>query len=95
MWILSGNGREMVNSDCIKRIFINVQPDVTLVGAEVGTAKPACLGKYDQVQTAEGELANILQAIMDDRNYIMSGDRSDTHGPRKIMDSRVKRRGGS
>jgi hypothetical protein len=99
MWILSGNGRELVNLEHVHRIFIaSPEQDCFLIGADFGNTNGKCgnMGKYNRDETAREELANISQALMDERDiYYMAQDNFDAATPRKVMDSRVKRRGGS
>jgi hypothetical protein len=93
---MSSDGETLVNLDRVNRIFINDAGDAVLIGADFGAEKPARLGRYCQVQTAREELTAILDAMMDNRAYYaMPDDRIDSPTPRKIMDSRVRRKGGS
>lgn len=97
MWVLSGDGSTLINLDRAKRVFLNTMPDVTMIGADFGgSEKVACIGKYYNVDTARSEIYAIGQALADDKAYfIMDDNRRDAPTARKIMDSRVKRRGGS
>lgn len=96
MWIMSGDGETLVNADRVNRIFINNVGDAVLIGADFGGEKPARLGRYCQQQTAREELEAIADALFEGRKwYAMADDKIDTPTPRKIMDSRVKRKGGS
>lgn len=95
MWVLGGSG-ELVNLDRVNRLFTNNLGDCTLIGADFGPGqKPGNLGKYEQEKTAKELIAQIAQAMADERIlYIMPDNHYDVVNT-KIMDSRVKRRGGS
>ena len=97
MWVLAGDGSTLINLDRAKRVFLNTLPDVTMIGADFGNGdKPACIGKYYDADTARAAIYAIGQALADDKPYyIMDDNRQDAPTARKIMDSRVKRRGGS
>ena len=96
MWILNGNGNELINTDHVRRIFVNAQADFVLLGADFGAEKIGRIARYNRADTAREELDDIAQAIMDGRDmYIAHDDHIDAQTPRKIMDSRVRRKGGS
>ena len=95
MWVLGGSG-ELVNLERANRIFAHSLGDCVLIGADFGNGlKPGNLGKYESENTAKELIAEIAQAMADDREvYIMPENRYDVVQA-KIQDSRVKRRGGS
>lgn len=97
MWIISGNGMEMINADRVTRFFINHVADVWLIGATYdGSDKVMSIGKYDTEAFARQTLTAIAAAMSDDAAYYIAPDNHiDAPTPRKIMDSRVKRKGGS
>lgn len=96
MWIFSSNGKELINTDHVTRLFVNDLPDCVLMGADFGGIKPAKLGKYYDIKTAKAILGDIYQALEAGCEVFMMPDNGvDEPTPRKIMDSRVKRKGGS
>ena len=100
MWILSGDGTHLINTDRLNRIFIKDMGDNVLVGGDFGAnnseGKVASLGKYREYDVAKEILVDLAQAMDSERMlYIMPTNRYDVVIEQKIRDSRVKRRGGS
>ena len=97
MWVLSGDGMQMVNLDHAKRVFLNDLGDNVLIGVDLrDSSKIAPLGKYREMETARRVLADLITSFTGDTDfYIMPNNGYDVVYESRIMDSRVKRRGGS
>jgi hypothetical protein len=97
MWVLSGSGEQIINMAQVRRVFLNRVGDAVLVGANYGDeAKVASLGKYREMDTAKRILYDLVTAMGDGREFfIMPENAYDVIYESRIMDSRVKRRGGS
>lgn len=97
MWVLSGSGEQIINMAQVRRVFLNRVGDAVLVGANYGDeAKVASLGKYREMDTAKRILYDLVTAMGDGREFfIMPENVYDVIYEGRIMDSRVKRRGGS
>ena len=97
MWVLSGNGEQMINMAQVRRVFLNRVGDAVLVGANYGDeAKVASLGKYREMDTAKRVLYDLVTSMDGGREFfIMPANGYDVVYESRIMDSRVKRKGGS
>ena len=80
----------------IRKAFIPSRGNV-LIGADLReSSKIAPLGKYREMETARRVLADLITSFTGDTDfYIMPNNGYDVVYESRIMDSRVKRRGGS
>ena len=96
MWIMVPSGDAMINSDRCGRFVIVEKCDAILVSAQVDHSdKVATICKCECKTTAWDVLDDIAHALArGDAVWYAPSNFADRTMP-KIMDSRVKRRGGS
>lgn len=95
MWIMSGDGTSLVNAEHYDRIELVYKGDAWLISAFTQDGSPKTLGKFVTKTEALRTMQELVSAY--DRmseTFVMPENLYDRPMP-KIMDARVKRRGGS
>ncbi|MCD8085770.1 MAG: hypothetical protein LUF28_05515 [Clostridiales bacterium] len=97
MYIMSEDGKRVVNAAYVEQFDIDVKPDAALVKARYGTEAesiPAILGRYKDLEEAKNALMDLMMAIVGGQTHYFMPE-SSYYGPKTVKDARVKRRGGS
>lgn len=97
MYIMSVNGKEIVNSDFVERFLINEKDDYDLVIAVYSTTtRPVTMARYPKTgNEALSVLSELFSALVGGQQSFYMPVSIMYSGERVKKDSRVKRRGGS
>lgn len=96
LYIMSENGKQIINTEFVERFCIVEKEDAALVVASYSDVRaPVTIGKYLDAAEAKGVLADIMAALSGVQCYYnMPGSRLFA-GEYIKKDARIKRRGGS
>lgn len=100
MYIMTQDGKQIIDSDFVERFAVAVKPDATLIIASYTSGddkKPVTMGRYVDEKQAEEELTSLFFALADAdgggvNHYHMP---AKTYIEREKKDARTKRRGKS
>ena len=96
MYILSGNKKEIINSDFVERFCTAEKPDAALIIASYNDVRPAVtLAKYENATEAKCALVDLFGAISGGQTYFEMPESRMFSGERMAKDARTKRKGGS
>ena len=96
MYILSGDRKQIINSEFVERICLAEKPDAALIVLSYGCDRPpVTIARYSTLQEAQDVLSDMFYAVSGGQDYYNMPD-SLLYGlePQK-KDSRTKRKGGS
>lgn len=97
MYILTSDGKTIVDSRFVEKFCVTEKPDAVLIVAGYGSDRAVVLGRFADRQEAEGAFAQLLAALAADESsapFAMPDSRL-THGEKWKRDARTARRGGS
>ena len=93
---MSGNGRELINTDFVERFCIVEKPDAALVIASYNAERPpVTIAKYINAKEAKAALSDLFSAIAEDWRQFAMPDSALFYEQGTIKDARTKRKGGS
>lgn len=95
MFVMSGDRKSIVNINRYDRVEVNNPGENWLVSAYTESAHPKTLGRYHQREVAETEMYRLCDAIRKGENVYEMAENGFDLPREKVMDSRVRRRGGS
>ncbi len=97
MYIMSGDGKQIINSDFVERFAVASKDGTALVIASYSTGddkRPCALERYRNTDEAKTALADMMASLASDQACYYMPPSSYYAEPIK-KDARVKRRGGS
>lgn len=97
MYILTGNGKSVIDSHFVERFCLVEETDAVLIIASYSADRSVTIGKYAdkmEASAAFNDLFNGLVGNSDGYGFIMA-DSTLFHGAKRKRDSRTVRKGGS
>lgn len=96
MYIMSEDGRQIINADFPERFCLAVKPDAALIVASYGDSRPpVTMGRYSGEDEARSVMGELLTALWSGQAcYYMPASRLYAEEQTKY-DARTKRKGGS
>lgn len=96
MWIMTSDGKSIVDSNYVERFCLVEKPDAVLIVASYSAERIVTIGRYADKKEAVSALADLQINLVGNSSspYIMA-DSILYHGERWIRDARATRRGGS
>ena len=94
MYILTSDGKSIIDSSFVERFCIVEKPDAVLIIASYSADRAVTIGKYADRKEADSVFSVLL-------NHLTTGDKYEMpdsvlfHGERTKRDARITRRGGS
>ena len=96
MYIMSEDGRQIINADFPERFCIVAKPDATLIVASYGDARPpVTMGRYFGEDEARDVMGGLLTALWSGQSCFYMPISQLYAEERSKHDARTKRRGGS
>ena len=96
MYILSGDKKQIINSDFVERFCISEKPDAALIVASYDkNAKVVTVARYRDLREAQKVLGELLCAIAGGQAYYTMPESLLYAEQRISKDARIKRKGGS
>ncbi|MDO4564820.1 MAG: hypothetical protein Q4C04_04330 [Clostridia bacterium] len=96
MYILNGQGAEVLNSDRVERFCIAAKEDAALIVASYDNVRPAVtVARYKDVKEAKDALHSLFNAISEGQGSFVMPDSLLYWAEKQIKDARTKRKGGS
>lgn len=96
MYILSGNKKEIINSDFVERFLIAIKPDTALVIASYSDVRPpVTMGKCADENEGIEVLSDLYGALSGGAAYYQMPESKLFSEEKWKRDARTKRKGGS
>lgn len=96
MYILSGDKKQIINTEFVERICLAEKPDASLILLSYGCERPpVTIARYSTVKEALDVLSDIFYAISGGQAYYHMPDSLVYGVETQKKDARTKRKGGS
>ena len=96
MYILTGDKKQIINSDFVERFCISEKPDAALIVASYDkNAKVVTVARYCDLREAQSVLGELLCAVAGGQAYYTMPESLLYAEQRISKDARIKRKGGS
>lgn len=94
MYILTSDGKNIIDSNFVERFCVVKKPDAVLIIASYSADRAVTIGKYADEKEALGAFRGLFASITSGTDYKMD-DSVMFHGERWARGARTKRKGGS
>lgn len=94
MYIMTSDGKSIVDSGFVERFCVVNKPDAILIIASYSTDRAVTIGKYANTKEAFDAFHGLFASIKSGSDYEMP-DSVLFHGENRKQDARTKRKGGS
>lgn len=95
MWIMTSNGKSLLDTQYVERFNLAEKPESTLIVAGYGEDRVVAVGRYADKREATEVLGDLYAALVGGAKGYVMPDSAAYHPEQQIKDARVRRRGGS